>query len=260
VAVPALAEALKGEDRHAGVRKTVHLILEDADLRPHRTLCWKGSHDPEFEKKAVHCLWYYEMAESLRRRKELVFCADEKTQIQMLGRPGPDIPMLPGCPLRREHEYVRLGTGILLLANDVVTGQFFGKSLDCNRSEQFTQAPDEHLATCRGARKVHYIMDNGSTHDSGHTRERRESKGGRVQFRFTPAHASWLNQGELALSSFSRKYMRNRLWTSPDEFPGHIDRSIRHYNDSYAHRFDWSFTRNRFREWRNRCRTSSTGH
>ena len=102
-------------------------------------------------------------------------------------------------------------------------------------------------------------MDNGSTHDSKHTREWRESKGGRVQFHFTPAHASWLNQGELALSVFSRKHLRNRLWHSHDEFPEHIDRSIRHHNDGYAHRFDWSFTRNRFRERQNRCRTSSTG-
>ncbi len=239
---------------------TVHLILEDADLKPHRTLYWKRSHDPEFDRKAVHVLWYYEMAESLRRRKELVFCVDEKTQIQFLARPEPDIPMRPGCPMRREHEYVRLGTGILLLVNDVVTGEFFGKALDYNRSEQFTEALDRHLATCRGAKKVHYIMDNGSTHDSRHTRRWLASKDGRVQFHVTPAHASWLNQGELGLSAFSRKYLRNRLWESPDEFPGHIDESIAHYNREYAHRFDWSFTRNRFREWRNRCGISSTGH
>ncbi len=256
-----LALQLVAEDIFTSIHySTVHLILEDADLKPHRTLYWKRSHDPEFEKKAIHCLWYYEMAESLRRRKELVFCVDEKTQIQMLGRKGPDIPMLPGCPLRREHEYVRLGTGILLMVNDVVTGKLYGNSLDRNRSPQFTDALDRHLRTCRGAKKIHYIMDNGPTHDSHHTREWLESKKGRVRFHFTPTGASWLDQAEVALSSFSRKYLRNRLWESPDEFPGHIDASLAHYNHNYMHRFDWSFTRNRFHEWRNRSRTSSTGH
>lgn len=239
---------------------TVHLILEDADLSPHRTLYWKRSHDPDFDRKAIHVLWYYQMVESLGRRGELVFCVDEKTQIQLLGRPYPDIPMQSGCPLRREHEYVRLGTGILLLVNDLSTGRFFGRTLECNRSPQFTEALDQHLVTCHGAKRIHYIMDNGPTHDSRHTRKWLEAKDGRVRFHFTPAHASWLNQGELALSVFSRKYLRNRLWESPDEFPEHIDRSICHYNNNYAHRFDWSFTRDRFREWRNRCKTSSTEH
>ena len=239
---------------------TVHLILADADLKPHRILYWKRSHDPDFDEKAVHVLWYYQMAESLRRRDELVFCLDEKSQIQLLGRLEADIPMLPGCPLRREHEYVRLGTGILLLVNDVVTGRFFGKALVQNRSPQFTDALDEHLFTCRGARKVHYIMDGGPTHDSNHTQEWLESKKGRVRFHFTPTGASWLNQGELALSVFSGKYLRDRIWCSPDEFPGHIDRSVPHYNHNYMHRFDWSFTRDRFREWRNRSGTLSTGH
>lgn len=256
-----LAVQLVEEDVFTSIHySTVHLILEDADLKPHRTLYWKRSHDPDFDEKAIHVLWYYQMAESLRRRNELVFCLDEKSQIQLLGRPQPDIPMRPGCPLRREHEYVRLGVGNLLLVYDLVTGGLFGRALEFNRSPNFTEALDRHLAGCRGARRVHYIMDNGTTHDSRHTREWLESKKGRVRFHFTPTGASWLNQGELALSAFSGKYLRDRVWTSHDEFPEHVDRSIPHYNYKYMHRFDWSFTRDRFREWRNRSRTSSTGH
>jgi hypothetical protein len=68
---------------------TVRLILEDADLKPHRTLCWKRSHAPDFDEKAVHVLWCYRTAESLRRRKELVFCLDEKSQIHPSAGPSP---------------------------------------------------------------------------------------------------------------------------------------------------------------------------
>ena len=256
-----LTEQLVEQDVFTEIHySTVHLILQDAELQPHRTLYWKRSHDPAFRQKAIHVLWYYSMAQSLRESGELVFCVDEKTQIQMLGRPVPDMPMRPGAPLRREHEYVRLGTGILLLIHDVVDGNFFGKALTHNRSPQFTETLDEHLATCRHAERIHYIMDNGSTHNSAHTSEWLASKRGRVRFHFTPSRASWLNQGETALSVFSRKYLRGRLWQSPDEFAPLVEHSIDHYNDHYAHPFDWSFTRNRFSDWMNRCATSATGH
>ncbi|HZH27730.1 MAG TPA: IS630 family transposase [Azospirillaceae bacterium] len=241
---------------------TIYLLLAGADLRPHRVLYWKRSHDPLFVEKAVHVLWYYEMAASLRARGEWVFCLDEKTQVQLLGRDLPDLPMRPGCPLRREHEYIRHGTGNLLLVHDVVTGRLFGEAMDLNRGPRLTAALDRHLALLPGpkdAPRVHYVMDNGPTHDSAHTRAWLAARGGRVRFHFTPTGASWLNQGECALSRFSRRYLRDRAWDGPGEFPGHVQASIDHHNQHYASPLDWSFTRNRFREW-NRCRTSSTGH
>jgi hypothetical protein len=81
----------------------------------------------------------------------------------------------------------------------------------------------------------------------------------RVRLHYTPKYASWLNQSEIALGNFSRYYLRNRVWSSKDEFPPHVRESTRHYNGEFAHPFDWSFTRNRFHEWM-RSRTSSTRH
>ena len=52
-----------------------------------------------------------------------MLCVDEKTQIQALDRTAPVLPMLPGVPERRTHDYVRNGTTNLYAALDVASGQ-----------------------------------------------------------------------------------------------------------------------------------------
>lgn len=237
---------------------SVCLILQGAECQPHRTWYWKSGHDPEFDTKAKHVLWYYENAPRLDAANEPVFCFDEKPGIQLLGRAHPDVPARPGCPLRREFEYVRHGVGLLLTIVNVVTGTFFCRTPKAKKSEQFTDMLDEHLQTLPKARRVHYVLDNDSTHVSAHTRHWLENQHGRVRFHYTPKYASWLNQAEIALHSFNTYYLRRRVWTTPEEFPSHVRQSTQHYNRHLAHPFDWSFTRNRFREWQNRCMTSST--
>ena len=238
---------------------TICLLLQEADLQPHRLLYWKLGHDPQFEQKALHVLWYYERALTLTARNEPVFCVDEKPGIQLLGRKHPDIPMRPGRPLRREHEYIRRGTGLLMMINGVADGRIFCRTPRRKHSAIFTRTLDSHLALLPHARRVHYILDNDPTHTSAHTRRWLDNKGGRVRFHHTPKYASWLNQAEIALSVFSRAYINNRVWDAPRDFAPHIRASTAHYNRHTAHPFDWSFTRNRFRDWY-RSKTSSTGH
>jgi hypothetical protein len=208
----------------------------------------------------VHVLWYYENAQRLEAQDEPVFCFDEKPGIQLLGRPHPDEPARPGCPLRREFEYIRHGVGLLLMLVNLATGKFFCRTPSGKNSQHFTDMLDEHLGTLPQAKRVHYILDNDSTHVSAHTRQWLHAKQGRVRFHHTPKYASWLNQAEIGLHNFSTYYLRRRVWNKPEDFAPHVSESVRHYNREFAHPFDWSFTRNRFREWQNRCNTSSTRH
>ena len=46
----------------------------------------------------------------------LILCVDEKSQIQALDREQPVLPMMPGMPERRTHNYVRYGTTSLFAA------------------------------------------------------------------------------------------------------------------------------------------------
>lgn len=238
---------------------SVCLMLQDVDLQPHRTLYWKRGHDPQFEAKAVHLLWYYERIEQLEAQGEPVFALDWKPGIQLLGRPQPDVAMRPGCPRRREFEYVRLGVGLLFMILRLATGRFRTAAPKARRGPTLTALLDDHLETLPDAQRVHYILDNDSTHTSKHTQDWLAGKKGRVRFHFTPKYASWLNQAEIALNCFSGHYLRGKKWERAEDFEPHIRHSTRHYNRDLAHPFDWTFTRKRFHDWQNRSKISSTG-
>lgn len=238
---------------------SVCLMLQDVDLQPHRTLYWKRGHDPEFDAKALHLLWYYERIEELEAGGEPVFALDWKPGIQLLGRPHPDIPMRPGCPRRRDFEYIRRGVGLLFMLLHVATGRFRTATPKGRSGPRLTALLDGHLETLPKAQRVHYILDNDSAHTSAHTEAWLANKRGRVRFHFTPKYASWLNQAEIALNCFAGRYLRGKTWESVAEFPQHVRQATRHYNREFAHPFDWTFTRHRFHEWKNRSRTSSTG-
>src|SRR5260370_115413 len=57
-----------------------------------------------------------------------VFSVDEKPQIQALERTAPVLPMLPGVPERRSHDYERHGTVDLFAALNIATGKVIGKT------------------------------------------------------------------------------------------------------------------------------------
>jgi transposase len=237
-----------------GVFTSVHYtsvfhLLKEADLQPHRTLYWKRGCDPDFESKAIRVLWYYEQARALWERDELLFCFDEKPGIQMLRPLTRDEPPRPGCPLRRDFEYRRLGTGLLLFGMNLVTGEIFCRTPRRKNSQNLTRTLDSHLKSLGDFRRVHYIMDNDPTHTSKHTARWLESQEGRVRFHFTPKYSSWLNQAEIGLHRFSSRYLTGRYWQDRNDFAPHIRRSVHHYNREFAEPIDWSFTRNRFHEW-----------
>lgn len=239
---------------------TVQRMLEAAELHPHHIRYWRHALASDFERKAASVLWYYERVTWLAERDELVVCLDEKTQIQALRRPVPDLPMRPGQDLRREWEYKRDGTVNLLIAYTPVMGSLWGRVLHKNDHDHFLEAVAAHLADIpRTIRRIHYILDNGSSHVAADTRKWVLAQDGRVLFHFTPAHASWLNQAELALSAFSRRYLRHRVSESRTELIAHIHRALDEYNQLYARPFDWSFTRHTMHDWYAR-RISATVH
>lgn len=205
-------------------------------------------------------LWYYERAAWLAAQGELVLCLDEKTQIQALARPYPDLPLRPGRDLRRAWEYVRHGTVNLLVILNPLTGRLWGQVLPTNDHEHFLAALEAHVARIPPQiRRIHYILDNGASHIARQTQQWVVAQQGRVCFHFTPAHASWLNQAELALSAFSRRYLRHRVSENRAELIMHIPRALHEYNQLYAHPFQWSFTRPAMHDWYAR-QTSATVH
>src|SRR5262252_2749182 len=95
-------------------RSSIWRILEEADLKPHRSVYWLNSHDPDFEAKAQAICHLYLQALRFYHEGRLVICADEKSGMQILQRRYPTQPVQPGKPEKREHEYIRHGVRALL--------------------------------------------------------------------------------------------------------------------------------------------------
>jgi len=107
-------------------RSTVWRTLDEADLKPHRSVYWLNSHDPDFDAKAHAICQLYVNAPTMYQQGRLVICCDEKTGMQALGRPDPTQPAQPGKPEKRENDYIRHGTRVLITSFVVATGEVIG--------------------------------------------------------------------------------------------------------------------------------------
>ena len=95
-------------------RSSIWRILEAVDLKPHKSEYWLNSHDEDFEAKARPICQLYVGALEAYAQGRLVICCDEKSGMQVLERKAPTKPAQPGRRERREHEYIRHGTRVLI--------------------------------------------------------------------------------------------------------------------------------------------------
>jgi transposase len=121
-------------------------------LQPHRAETFKLSTDPLFIEKVRDIVGLYLNPPD----RALVLCVDEKSQIQALDRTQPILPMMPGVPERRTHDYSRHGTTTLFAALNIATGKVIGELHRRHRSREFLQflrtideAVPKKLAGCR---------------------------------------------------------------------------------------------------------------
>lgn len=246
---------------------TICRLLQAADLQPHLWRTWKTTvWDDEAVARAIKILWYYERIESLWQRGEVVLALDEKPNLQVLEPLAPGQPMRPGQIERREFEYHRHGTVNLLTGLTLYTGRMWAECLDRNDGAHFRPALRRFLHPYDWARRVHLVMDGGSSHTSGDTQACLAELTPRVQVLLTPADASWLNQAELLLDAFSARYLRRDSRATRQAMIDHILKSRVEYNDYFAHPFAWHWSVKRFQFWLYntpgliRCRTCATGH
>jgi transposase len=105
--------------KHLGVsHMTVQRAWQSRELQPHRVAHFKLSNDPHFEAKVRDVVGLYLNPPD----RALVLCVDEKSQIQALDRTAPLLPLRPGLPERRTHDYKRHGTTTLFAAFDILSG------------------------------------------------------------------------------------------------------------------------------------------
>jgi len=239
---------------------TVGDILREADLQPHRFRYWKTTvWDDEAVARTLKILWYYERIESLWRRGEVVMCADEKPNLQVLERTV--APMRRGRLEHPSFEYIRHGTVNMLAGLVVYNGHMLAECLDKNDGEHFRPALCRLWHPYSWAKRIHCIIDNGSSHTSAATEAFLRELAPRVHVMYTPTDASWLNQAESLLEAFSERYLLRGSWCRRRAMIQHIDDSRLDYNQHFAHRFAWQWSCRDFLYWLNntpgliRCKT-----
>jgi DDE superfamily endonuclease len=225
---------------------TIWRWLHEDAIKPWQTRSWIFPRDPAFAAKAARVLDLYARLHEGRRLRpdEYVICADEKSQLQALGRRHESVPAGPGRPALVEFEYRRGGTLAYLAAWDVHHARLF------DRVEAKTGiAPFAHLVEqvmgaepYASARRVFWIVDNGSSHAGQASIRRLEATHPNATLIHLPIHASWLNQIELYFSIVQRKAL------TPNNFPSLEALALRllafgeHYRQ-IARPFAWTFTR-----------------
>jgi len=212
---------------------TVHRIWQKWGLQPHRLDTFKFSLDPEFDTKLADIVGLYLDPPE----RALVLCVDEKSQIQALDRTQPLLPMKPGLPARRTHDYTRHGTTSLFAALEVVSGKVYGRCFPRHTHVEFL----DFLASLDRQyprRQLHLICDNYGTHKHPKVRQWLRDHP-RFHFHFTPTSASWLNLVERWFSLITTQAIRRGTFNSVRSLEGAIRKFLAHWNEN-ATPFSWT--------------------
>jgi transposase len=204
---------------------TVQRIWRAFGLQPHRIETFKLSTDPDFVAKVRDVVGLYVAPPE----HAVVLCVDEKSQIQALDRSQPMLPMRPGQPARRTHDYKRHGTTSLFAALDIATGHVIGKCFPRHRSVEFRKFLDEIEAKVPRDLDVHLVMDNYGTHKTALVR-RWLARRPRWHVHLTPTSSSWLNQVERFFASLTDQQIRRGIHRSVADLTAAITKFIQQHN------------------------------
>ena len=225
-------------------------------LQPHRAETFKLSTDPLFIDKVRDIVGLYLNPPD----RALVLCVDEKSQIQALDRTQPILPMMPGLPERRTHDYSRHGTTTLFAALNIATGKVIGQLHRRHRAKEFLQFLRAIEQAVPAKLDVHLVMDNYGNHKTPSVKGWL-ARNPRFHAHFTPTSASWLNQVERWFATLTERQIRRGTHRSTIE----LERAIRSYliaNNRDPKPFVWTKTADQILESIKRfcMRTSNSGH
>lgn len=203
-------------------RMTISRVWRAFGLQPHRTESFKLSPDPQLIEKVRDIVGLYMDPPE----HAVVFCVDEKSQIQALDRTQPMLPMRPGQLERRTHDYKRHGTTSLFAALELKTSRVIGQLHRRHRSQEFRRFLDAIEANVPPDLDVHIVLDNYGTHKTDIIRKW-FAKRPRFHVHFTPTYGSWLNLVERWFAEITNKRIRRGIFRSVRE----LESAIREYID-----------------------------
>ena len=199
-------------------QSAVSRIWRAFGLKPHLVDTFKLSPDPLFVEKVRDIVGLYVNPPE----GALVLCVDEKTQVQALDRTAPVLPLRPGLPERRTHDYVRHGTTNLYAALDVASGQVIADMTERHRAVEFRRFLNLINRSVPEDLDVHLVVDNVSTHKTPEIK-RWLVRHPRFTLHFTPTYSSWINLVERWFAELTTKWLKRGTHRSTKELEAAIN-------------------------------------
>jgi transposase len=213
VIVKTLEETPSNQDTHWSTRSmanatgmsqtAISRIWRAFGLKPHLVDSWKLSTDPLFIDKVRDVVGLYLDPPD----KAIVLAVDEKSQMQALDRTAPMLPMMPGMPARKTHDYVRHGTTSLFAALDMATGKVIGQHQRRHRHQEFLRFLKTIDTNTPAELDLHLICDIYATHKTPAIKTWLAAHP-RFHLHFTPTSGSWLNMVERWFAELTNRKLR----------------------------------------------------
>lgn len=136
--------------------------------------------------------------------KRPLLCVDEKPK-QLLWEKRRPIPMRPGSAERYDYEYVRNGTANIFMAVEFKAGRRVTQVTERRTMTDFARFVRILVDEYPGVEVIRLVTDNLSTHKEksfceAFSRDDADRIIDKVEFHYTPRHASWLNAAEVEIS------------------------------------------------------------
>ena len=237
---PELARRLKADGVVSTISAdTVERILRSHKLKPWRHHLWLSADVPRDQHFAQQVSDLVHLYTRPLADKEMVVCADEKTNLQPRPRRASTLPTRPGHPTRLEHGYKRAGALHLFAAFDTRTGKVYARTEVRKRQKEFiallTQLDREIPPSIS---RISVVLDNSSVHKGKQVRAWLQAHPRFVCW-FLPVHCSWMNQIEQWFSIVQRKRLRISDFTDLDHLAERLMAFVAEWN-AHAHPFNWS--------------------
>ena len=227
---------------------TIRRIWKQYNLKPHLVKGFKLSRDKNFIAKLNDIVGLYLNPPD----KSIVFCVDEKSQIQALDRTQPGLPMKTGRCGTMTHDYKRNGTTTLFAALSMLDGKVIGDCMARHRHQEFIRFLKKIDDEAPKEQELHLIVDNYGTHK--HPRVKSWLKRHpRFHLHFIPTSSSWLNMIERWFREITEKRIRRGVFQNVPILVEAIKNYIDAHNQN-PHVFVWTAPVERILAKINKCK------
>lgn len=191
--------------------ESIRIILKEHDLKPWQQQMWCiPDLTDEYIERMESILNAYEQEYD---SKNPIICLDEKPVVLQEDK-SPSINMEPGKRKKVDYEYKRKGTANMFVAIEPKAGLYFGRVTERRTGSDFAKYLYTVYKRYKDCESITLVMDNLTTHSvNSLINFYGEEKGRRIWDKFdvlfTPKHASWLNQAEIAIGMYARQCLGN---------------------------------------------------